>query len=1197
MKWTAFSFAALLLASLLLPSRVAAQGATTQNGAAAEAKSENAAPVPVRVSGVLHTAKGVPVPGAPVRLLHLPTGKAWMITTDENGNFNVPDLPPGRYRIEARHLGLGSVSQEMELTNDSAPPFELTLHVGATAPKVELAPKAEKTEKAAETPSQAEPAKPASEAAESTSRPQGAKHSHRPKQATENAQPKAPEANTPQIQEKPQISEKTAKDKVQVETAGASSRKKQKAGFQQVEVTGLPTAAADPTQAPDTLPSAETAPLGEASSSDSYLLNGGVARTAPANAAVNFAGANPNGPGQGAVGQAFGEEDSSGGKSPGKGKGKQSKKNKGNAGQVDNLGGGLEALSAREQLKYLKSNRVHIALYDFYGNSVGDSAAYSITDPNPRKLGYYRERFGAKAGGPLVIPHVYDGKDRTFFFANYELQRRRSPFTATDTVPTPDERRGDFTARGVQLYDPFSNLNGPRSSWGTTIPSSRLDQTALAFLRLIPLPNLPGLVNNFITQATQAQAVDRVDALVLHTLSPRFSLQVSYNLLEARSQVSNALPALGNDDSARDQNATVGLTQNWTAHLLNDTRLNFNRSRVESVNRFAFREDLAGELGVTGVSKAPIDWGPPRISFTNYTMMDDGAPTKHRNQTFRLMDNLSYSFSRHTLRVGGEIRRRQKNEFVNSTPRGEFTFSALMTSQLDAQGQVVDNTGWDLADFLIGLPETSTLAFGSESIYLRNWWYVAYFQDDWRIHPRFSINWGVRYELVTPYVERYNRISNLDLNKNITALGVVVPGQVAPFSGSLPQSLLRADTSNWAPRLGIAWRPLRRGGPVVRAGYGIFYNGSIYDQIYFSMIHQPPFAQATTRVTSATQLLTLRNGFPPQPPEVVPNVVAVDPNYEVGYAQIWNLAVETPILSNLLMEMSYTGTKGTHLDLLRAPNQARPGPIIGADQRRRIPGAPDFTYETSGADSIYHGLQVRLQRRMAHGLRFQFLYTYSKSIDNASTIGLTRAGASTGLVQDDANFAAERGSSSFDMRHQFRAWYRYELPFGERRQWLRSGWASSVFGNWTLSGNTTIQSGMHFTAHISTAQVNGIGSFFSQRPDQIGDPNNVPDGQRSSIHIFNTSAFALPPVDRFGNAGRNTIVGPGLMSVNVSLGRRMHFGKDDRYRLDFRWEVANLFNHVSFLGLDSLLGAATFGRVAGGGRAVRTMDLVMRVNF
>ncbi|MBI3668806.1 MAG: hypothetical protein HY237_03360, partial [Acidobacteria bacterium] len=473
----------------------------------------------------------------------------------------------------------------------------------------------------------------------------------------------------------------------------------------------------------------------------------------------------------------------------------------------------------------------------------------------------------------------------------------------------------------------------------------------------------------------------------------------------------------------------------------------------------------------------------------------------------------------------------------------------------------------------------------------------------------FSINWGVRYELVTPYVEKYNRISNLDLNSNITAvrpvscadpsacIGVVIPGQVGPFSGSLPQSLLRADTNNWAPRLGIAWRPLRRGGPVVRAGYGIFYNGSIYDQIYFSMVRQPPFAQATRHVTSATQLLTLRNGYPPQPPEAVLNTIAVDPNYAVGYAQVWNLTVETPILSNLLMEVTYTGTKGTHLDFLRAPNQARPGPIIGADLRRRIPGAPDFTFETFGADSIYHGLQVRLQRRMAHGLRFQFLYNYSKSIDDASAIGLMAAGGQTGIVQDDTNFAAERGLSSFDMRHQFRAWYRYELPFGERQRWLRSGWASTVLGNWKLSGNTTIQSGTHFTARLSGVQVHGIGSFFAQRPDQIGDPNDVPDGERNSFHFFNTSAFALPPQDRFGNAGRNTIVGPGLVTVNLSLGRRMRFGKDDRYRVDFRWEVGNLFNHVNFTRLEVVTGSATFGRVAGGGIGMRTMDLVMKVYF
>jgi hypothetical protein len=587
----------------------------------------------------------------------------------------------------------------------------------------------------------------------------------------------------------------------------------------------------------------------------------------------------------------------------------------------------------------------------------------------------------------------------------------------------------------------------------------------------------------------------------------------------------------------------------------------------------------------------------PQINFTNFTDLNDPVPALRRNQTFRLTDSISYMHGKHTFRMGGEYRRLQTNTQNDPIARGSFTFTGLLTSQLDAQGRPVPGTGNDFADFLLGLPQSTTVRFGSSRTYFRSWGMNLYTQEDWRVHPRFTLTYGLRWEMQTPPIELFDKIANLDVSDTITAVATVVPDQVSPIHGKFPRALVRGDYNNFAPRLAIAWRVPgnwgRGRGMTVRAGYGMFHNLSIYNQLAASMANQPPWAQAQTRLTTTTSLLTLQNGFPAQPPGSVPNTIAVDPNYSVGYAQLWNTSVETQFSQVWTLELTYTGTKGTHLDLLRSPNRALPTCPLCTDLARRIPNAPGFTYDTFGASSIYHALQARVQHRMSRGLMAMGQYTYGKSIDNASSIG----GGAQVVVQDDANFRAERGLSTFDMRHQFRGFFVWEPPLGERKRWAKKGWQASWFGNWQVNGNVTWTTGTPFTARLLGAASNnsGTGNNFSERPDAVGDPN-LPGDARSPLHFFNTNAFALPLPGLFGNAGRNTIEGPGTVQVNMALAKTIRMGKDGQRRMDLRWEAQNLFNHPNFTGLSTALGSSTFGRVLGS-RAMRTMDLQIRVNF
>lgn len=1160
-----------------------------------------------RVAAIVRTVKGIAVPGATVRLVQLSSGRTWVSWTDDAGKFELPGLPAGHYRVEAEQLGFEPASKEFELTAAAAPPVELALRIAPIA-----STSAQAVSQSATAPAR-EPAPPPG--------------------TRENppAAPSATAATKPETKPSPPNSSGARRTAQQApaNVAEMMRQRMRQGGFQQVDTTGQQgLAGQEMTTAPD------AGPLGEASSSDAFLISGTVGRGATGGAEGGFGpfgGFAPLGgfggpggfPGAG-EGSGFPGQPSGGGQfdtqmigRPGpqppqadRGRGQGQQQRQGQAGQRagqdagrgggqrGGFGEGTEGLWGAQRILRQQVNRIRVGFHGRYGNSALDARPYSLTEANPAKIASWRSRFGVNVGGPLRLPRIYDGREKTFFFVNYDLNRSRDPVDTFATVPLPEERRGDFTARGLELFDPLSNIGGPRTPFGSSLPSTRLDPAAVALLRFIPPPNLPGLVQNFHLQTRVPAATDRLNVRVVHTISPKLNAQATYNLNETRSQAVPNFPELRGRTGVRGQNVMLGLTQNWTPRFIHDTRVMWNRNRTETLNRFAFSENIAAAAGITGVSTAPVNFGVPLLGLTNFTDVNDPVSALRRNQTLRFLDNISYALTKHTFRVGMEIRRMQINTRTDPTPRGAFNFTGLMTSQLDSDGRPVPGTGFDFADFLLGFPQSTTARFGTSSTYFRSWGFVGYFQDDWRMHPRFSFNWGLRYELVTPPTELFDHIANLDMNADITDVATVLPGQTAPFSGPLPRSLVRGDYNNWSPRIGVAWKPALKGRaaqhPItLRAGYSLFHNTSIYNQLAASMANQPPFAQAQTRLTSATQVLTLQNGFPPVPPTTVPNTVAVDPNYRVGYAQIWNASIETQLAPSTVLELAYTGTKGTHLDLLRAPNRAPSGSPLDTEARRRIGNALGFTYDTFGASSIYHALQVRVQRRMTRGLMIQGNYTFGKSIDNASSIG----GGAPVVVQDDTNFRLERSISSFDLRHQFRSFYMYELPFGERKRWARTGWKAAALGHWQISGNTTVATGTPFTARVlgSAADSGGTGAGLSVRANQVGNPS-LPRDQRSPLHFFDTAAFAVPPAGRFGNAARNTIPGPGNVTFNFSVGRWMSFGKDRQRRLDLRWEVSNLANTPNFTGLSTVANSATYGRVVGT-RQMRTMDFQMRLNF
>ncbi len=844
-------------------------------------------------------------------------------------------------------------------------------------------------------------------------------------------------------------------------------------------------------------------------------------------------------------------------------------------------------------------NRPHGSVYYSVSDAALDAAPYALTDSSSEKASYIRQRFGVSLGGPLNIPKIYNGS-KTFFFLNYNGSRGSSPYDAFSFVPSVAERSGDFSGlTGAQLVNPNNGQPIP----GNILQNAGLviDPIAQGLLKFIPLPNVTGAAPdapNFHFVTSTLNDSDDLNIRVNQTLGsatssrgrgqrggqrgPRNNLSFGFHYHSASANLTNPFPSVGGNTHTRSFDIPIGYVRTF-GKVVNNARLDFNRSRTSTQNLYAFNQDITGTIGITGVSTNPFDWGLPNLSFTHFGSLNDINSQLLRNQTWTFSDNLIYRRGKHTWRWGGDFRRIEVNPETDSNARGTFTFTGL-------------NSGYDFSDFLLGLPQLTSVQFGNNNYHFRGNSWDLFVQDEWRLRGNLTLNLGVRYEYFSPFSEENNRIVNLDLPQGFTQPPVPVQvGQTGPYNGQFPMTLLRPDRNNFAPRLGLAWKPLRN--TVVRAGYGINYNTSAYQSIVQNMAFQPPFSNTATNTQSATTILTLQNGFPPVPPGSISNNFGVDPNYRLGHVQIWNVDVQQQIRPTLIMNLDYTGTKGTRLDVLEAPNRTATGVLF--------PGVQPFYWEDSVADSTANALSVRVRKRLQAGFSIGGRYTFSKSLDNASTIGngepivaqgAGRGGVSgvTNVAQNAFDLSAERGLSSFDQRHSFTADYLWELPFGHERRWL-SGKTPlrAILGDWNWSGDWTIASGLPFTPRILGNTLNvSQGVNGTQRADVVpGQLVTVPDP--SIAEWFNTAAF-VAPTGVFGDARRNSIEGPGSRLFDMSFTKI--FPLSETRFLEFRAQFSNVFNTPQYVGIDTVINSPTYGRVISVG-PMRSLQLTARFRF
>ncbi|MHB8734683.1 MAG: outer membrane beta-barrel protein, partial [Terriglobales bacterium] len=847
-------------------------------------------------------------------------------------------------------------------------------------------------------------------------------------------------------------------------------------------------------------------------------------------------------------------------------------------------------------------NKPHGAVFYSLHDAAFDARPYALSGQPAPKAGYAQQRFGALLGGPFKIPKVYDGSAKNFMFLAFFINRSANPFDAFSTVPTAAERAGDFSStlvpngpgagNPVQIYDPTTH----QPFTGNVIPQSRLDPAALALLRFLPLPNQPGTVRNFHYSTTTTSNSQNLNLHFVHNFGaggpggmpfPRGGggsggkrANINFGLSYNGGDNGRALPfpTLAGQDLNRALNVNFGALYGH-GKVTNFFNSSFSRNRIRSSNLYAFKENIAREAGLNGVSQDPFDYGVPSLSFTNFAGTTDVVPLLRRDQTIAFSDSVAVNRGRTNWRFGGDFRFLQLNPDTDSNARGSYVFTGLFTSRLNGRAPV-PGTGFDLADYLLGLPQQTSRRFGASRNYFRGKSLSLFMQNDWRIGGSLTLDLGLRYEYASPFREKYNRLVNLDVASGFTQVAPVMPDQTSPYNNPFGPGLLQPDKHAFAPRLGLAWRPFAK--TVVRAGYGINFNTGAYANIVSQLASQPPFAQTETLIAGPQTPLTLENGFPVVTANTVLNSYAVDRNYRMGYVQLFNLGIQRDLGHGVIMNLDYNGTKGTRLDMLRSPNRGPNG--------LRLAGVQPFLYESSEGDSIMHGGSLRLRKRLQHGVSLGGTYTFSKSIDNASSIG----GVGNYVAQNDLDLAAERGLSSFDVRHHLNADAIYELPWGSNKPWLAgAGLLPTLFGDWTMSGVLNLASGSPFTARVlgNSGDV-ARGTNGTLRANATGAPVTLAHPTASAF--FNTAAFTTPAAGQFGTAGRNTITGPGTVNFDLALNKNIPLAEGRAWEV--RAQAFNLLNHAEFASLDTIVNSPSYGQITAV-RAMRRFELSTRFRF
>jgi hypothetical protein len=807
------------------------------------------------------------------------------------------------------------------------------------------------------------------------------------------------------------------------------------------------------------------------------------------------------------------------------------------------------------------TNTMHGSIFEYYQSEKLESREYfqpANLPKNPRR----NDQFGIQMDGPVVIPGLYDGRNRTFFMGAYEGVRGEGLSNQIVSVPTALMRQGNFSEVATPIRNPYTGQPYP----GNIIPQEQISPIAQRMLQYYPMPNQPGTAANL--SATQASITDQNQVLVRvdQVLTNTARLSARYNWDDSYTSNFGAVPSTGFAQPRVNKNTLVGYTHTLSPTLHNDFRVGYHRIDFDTLNNFA----------VDGIASAGTDLripgfdadtrfnnpGIPSVGVTAFSGIGAGGSNWSQfDTTFQASNVLAHNRGRHNIRAGFDLRRMTTGRRAANSPRGQFTFNG-------------DMTGYSMADFMLGVPRTVRTPVDQLLGHVGQWRNGFFVNDEWQATRNMTLNLGLRYERNTP-AQTYEGFATM-LNAEQT--------QIIPTSfPAVGFQFHEPNNKDIAPRLGATYRLTEK--TVLRAGWGIYYNPNQMNSFTFLTNNPPLAAEFTFQNNPGNPTLSLEQPFGVVGPGGPPDMITPNRNLPNARKNQWSFDIQHEILPSTLLDVQYLASRTSNLDRSFFNNTPLPGP--GAiDPRRPNQAFRQIRVIQNDLIANYDSVSVILRRRMTAGLLANAHYTWSKTMDMANH---SNGG---GQIINDYDIWSDYGRAAWDVPHRFVFSFVYDTPFfrDSTNAVLRQ-----VLGGWQVGGVTTLQSGTPLNVTIQGDRAN-IGKG-GQRPNVVGSPSfncqPNPNGL-GMVNCIDPTAFALPDPFTFGNAERNLLRGFGSNTTNLSLMKNVYIA--GRTRLQLRAETFNLFNRVNWGNPNTTFGAANFGQITSAGQ-MRRMEIGAKFLF
>jgi hypothetical protein len=808
------------------------------------------------------------------------------------------------------------------------------------------------------------------------------------------------------------------------------------------------------------------------------------------------------------------------------------------------------------------TNQFHGSVFEFLRNSKMDATPFfSQTGPDLKQ-----NQFGATFGGRVI-------KDRTFFFGSWQSSREVNAAPQIASVPTAGMRQGIFS---TAVKDPVTKANFPQN----TIPQNRWDPVAAKLLTLYPLPNAPGEVNNYFNNPAERVSSDAYNFRGDHRISNRDFIFARYSRSAGHNELPNTLPEPANQQGFAEpygRSLAVSETHTFAPNKFNEFR--FGYVYTHALNDI-YAPRMYDEYGIKGALNEPRIHGLPQFNITGQSNLgtvppgnrpipaagSGNYPAEKSGRIYHLIDNFSWIRGRHTLKFGADLER--VTEFVYATNSATPTFAFNGTY-----------SGIGVGDFLLG--DVQNLATSQQQLDTIEQKVInGYAQDDWKATRKLTLNLGVRYELTTPWVEEFDRLSNFVLEPGPCYLQLVIAADAGRCG--VGRAMIRPNYHNFAPRFGLAYQANAK--TVVRGGFGMFCGRDENLGINNRLPNNAPFITSATFTGNQTApAFLLKDGIPANWQSLASggtNARMSPFRYPSAYVVQWNLNIQRQLPAEFVAQVAYTGSEAHQMPMILNLNQAVPGTTAVATRRPYQGWATMNSYGPYG-NSNYHALLGKLERRFSKGFTVLSSYTYGHSIDN----GKSNNDQNDPVQQNVRDLAANRGPSNYDVRHRFVVNGLWALPFQGH------GVTAALVRGWQLSGIFSAQTGQPFTVTLST---DPTATGATAHPDRIRD-GSLPADQRSVNHWFDLTAFVVPSCPCFGNSGRGILRGPGFMDLDLGIMR--NFKLRESMGLQFRFESFNLMNHPNLDLPNSAIGNPLAGTIRAVVNPERQMQLAMKLYF